>query len=172
MSDGKSYPGAYSEDERAAFRGYANQARAFYDGRAKGWSERPSIDMLDDDRYLGGLPIYKGRSCSAGSKFVQIYPNGDVFRCGGLDLQGKSPRRHDRFRLRGCALQQPALLLCLRQVLADLEIPALLPPVRFGSRFLAQPASGAAIIACPGKERWRCRRPLPHERSPAPDAQP
>lgn len=88
MSDGKIYPEAYSEDERAVFRDYANQARVFYDGRAKGWSERPSIDMLNDDRYLGGLPIYKGRSCSAGSKFVQIYPNGDVFRCGGLGLQG------------------------------------------------------------------------------------
>jgi MoaA/NifB/PqqE/SkfB family radical SAM enzyme len=85
---GKIYPEAYSESERAAFRHYANQARDFYHNRTKGWSEPPSIDMLNDDRYLEGLAIYKGRLCSAGSRFVQIYPNGDVFRCGGLGPQG------------------------------------------------------------------------------------
>lgn len=86
--NGKIYPEAYSDSERAAFRDYANQARDFYEDKIKIWSERPSIDMLNDDRYLGGLPNYKGRLCSAGSRFVQIYPNGDVFRCGGLELQG------------------------------------------------------------------------------------
>jgi MoaA/NifB/PqqE/SkfB family radical SAM enzyme len=86
--EGKIYPEAYNENERALFRGYARQARDFYHQRTKGWSEPPSIDMLNDDRYLGGLPVYKGRLCDAGSRFVQIYPNGDVFRCGGLGLQG------------------------------------------------------------------------------------
>jgi MoaA/NifB/PqqE/SkfB family radical SAM enzyme len=86
--DAKIYPEAYSESERALFRDYANQARNFYHDRTSGFGEPPSIDMLNDDRYLGGVPMYKGRLCSAGSRFVQIYPNGDVFRCGGLGLQG------------------------------------------------------------------------------------
>jgi len=87
-SDGKIYPEAYSESERALFRDYAKRARDFYHDRTNKGSEPPSIDMLNDDRYVGGVPIYKGRLCSAGSRFVQIYPNGDVFRCGGLGLQG------------------------------------------------------------------------------------
>lgn len=86
--DGKIYPEAYSAGEKAIFCDFAKQARDFYKTGTAGWSESPSIDMLNDDRYLGGLPIYKGRSCSAGSRFVHIYPNGDVFRCGGLDPQG------------------------------------------------------------------------------------
>ncbi|MBW7969867.1 radical SAM protein [Bradyrhizobium sp. BR 10289] len=85
---GKSYPLAYTERERTMFRSYAQRARDFYHGEGDVWGEPPSIDVFNDDRYLTGLPTYGGRLCSAGERFVQIHPNGDVFRCGGTGLQG------------------------------------------------------------------------------------
>lgn len=97
--NGKLYPEAYSDNERKAFRNYASQARDFYENINKRWSGQPSIDILNDDRYLEGLPNYNGRMCSAGSRFVQIYPNGDVFRCGGLDFQGNLLAGTVAFRL-------------------------------------------------------------------------
>jgi len=51
-------------------------------------SERPSIDMLNDDAFLEGLPTYTGSLCEAGARFVHIKPNGDVFGCAGGPWQG------------------------------------------------------------------------------------
>ena len=86
--DGKLYPNAYSDAERNRFRDYARQARTFYQPVVANMKEPPSIDLFNDCRFLESVPSYKGLLCEAGDRFVQIFPNGDVFRCGGRDLQG------------------------------------------------------------------------------------
>jgi len=86
--DGKSYPNAYSNLDRNRFRIFARQARDFYQKVVAKMDESPSIDILNDDLFLEGVPSYKGLLCDAGDRFVQILPNGDVFRCGEKDWQG------------------------------------------------------------------------------------
>jgi MoaA/NifB/PqqE/SkfB family radical SAM enzyme len=86
--DGKLYPKAYSDIDKNRFRAFAREARDFYRPVIARMDESPSIDMLNDDLFLQGVPSYKGLLCDAGDRFVQILPNGDVFRCGGTDLQG------------------------------------------------------------------------------------
>ncbi len=88
MLGGKSYPEAYTGLEKKRFGIFARQARDFYRQIIAGMDESPSIDLLNDDRFLEGLPSYTGLQCDAGDRFVQILPNGDVFRCGAKDLQG------------------------------------------------------------------------------------
>jgi MoaA/NifB/PqqE/SkfB family radical SAM enzyme len=86
--DGKIYPKAYCDIDKNRFRAFAGEARDFYRPVIARMDESPSIDMLNDDLFLQGVPSYKGLLCDAGDRFVQILPNGDVFRCGGTDLQG------------------------------------------------------------------------------------
>jgi MoaA/NifB/PqqE/SkfB family radical SAM enzyme len=76
---GGCYPDAYSDLDRRRFRARAAEARAYYDGGVSGRS--PTINMFADDDFLEGVPVYVGRACAAGSRFVRIEPNGDVFRC-------------------------------------------------------------------------------------------
>jgi MoaA/NifB/PqqE/SkfB family radical SAM enzyme len=85
---GKRYPEAYSQSEREIFKTASRKAREFYAGQLAGREEAPSIDMLNDDRYVEGLQIYTGRLCRAGERFVQIAPNGEIFRCGGKEPMG------------------------------------------------------------------------------------
>jgi MoaA/NifB/PqqE/SkfB family radical SAM enzyme len=86
--NGATYPRAYSSLDKSRFRELSRQARNFYGADVVRMAEPPSIDMLNDDLFVEGLPIYKGLMCEAGARFVHILPNGDVFRCGGRDLQG------------------------------------------------------------------------------------
>jgi MoaA/NifB/PqqE/SkfB family radical SAM enzyme len=85
---GATYPKAYNSSEKSRFREFSRRARDFYGADVARMAEPPSIDMLNDDLFVDGLPIYKGLMCEAGSRFVHILPNGDVFRCGGRDFQG------------------------------------------------------------------------------------
>ena len=85
---GKTYPEAYTDCDKRRFRTFAGQARDFYQPLIAKMDEPPSIDALNDDLFLEGLPSYRGLLCDAGDRFVQILPNGDVFRCGGSSSQG------------------------------------------------------------------------------------
>lgn len=85
--NGATYPKAYNLLDKSRFRHYSQQARDFY-GSAGAQMAEPSLDILNDDAFVDGLPVYKGLMCEAGVRFVHIVPNGDVFRCGGIDLQG------------------------------------------------------------------------------------
>jgi MoaA/NifB/PqqE/SkfB family radical SAM enzyme len=79
--EGRTYPEAYTVQEKAAFRVFAIRARDFYEPMMRHREERPSIDVFGDDYFLDGTPSYSGRPCEAGRLFVSIDPNGDVFRC-------------------------------------------------------------------------------------------
>ena len=76
---GKSYPVAYTADERRTFATWAAIARMSYGNM--GFGETPTIDVFGDENYLGGTPEFRGRLCSAGEKFVKLLPDGAVFRC-------------------------------------------------------------------------------------------
>jgi MoaA/NifB/PqqE/SkfB family radical SAM enzyme len=86
--DGQSYPKAYTAEDKGRFRAYSRSARKFYRNLPTSLVEPPSIDMLHDDDHVDGLPMYKGRICEAGHKFVELRANGDVFRCGSRNSQG------------------------------------------------------------------------------------
>lgn len=85
---GRLYPEAYSQFEKDQFAAFAGLARAFYQPLIARMDEAPSIDTLNDDLFLEKVPSFKGSLCDAGDRFVHILPNGDVFRCGGVDFQG------------------------------------------------------------------------------------
>jgi MoaA/NifB/PqqE/SkfB family radical SAM enzyme len=87
--DGAIYPAAHGELDKIRFRKFSDAARRFYQPDLESWGERPSIDMLDDDRFLDtGVPSFGGISCDAGYRFVQINPDGHVSRCGAVDMKG------------------------------------------------------------------------------------
>jgi hypothetical protein len=56
------------------------RARNHYDAKYALWP-RPSIDVLADDELPRGEPDFRGHACSAGMRFVNITPNGDVRHC-------------------------------------------------------------------------------------------
>jgi MoaA/NifB/PqqE/SkfB family radical SAM enzyme len=85
---GQPYPNAYTAEDKRLFRTYSRSAREFYRNLPIGVVGPPSIDMLNDDAHVDGLPVYKGRICDAGRKFVELRANGDVFRCGSRNSQG------------------------------------------------------------------------------------
>jgi MoaA/NifB/PqqE/SkfB family radical SAM enzyme len=78
---GKTYPEQYSAEERAAFIVFTKRAREAYAHKLPFLRERPSIDVFRDDNYVSGTPLFLGRACRAGEKFVKIEPDGAVFRC-------------------------------------------------------------------------------------------
>jgi MoaA/NifB/PqqE/SkfB family radical SAM enzyme len=86
--NGETYPHAYSDLEKQRFRMLADCARDSYRAVLLQRDEPLSIDMLNDDLFLDGIPSYRDALCSAGERFVQILPNGDVHRCGGSNSQG------------------------------------------------------------------------------------
>jgi MoaA/NifB/PqqE/SkfB family radical SAM enzyme len=80
---GRQYPQAYGAETKSVLRAAILEARDHYEGRFSGAGAmgRPSIDVFSDDELLTTYPTFTGQPCSAGSKFVRIRPNGDVFRC-------------------------------------------------------------------------------------------
>jgi MoaA/NifB/PqqE/SkfB family radical SAM enzyme len=85
---GEIYPRAYNSLDKDRFRGFSRIARTFYGSQLSDSAERPSIDLLNDETFVDGLPIYTGSLCQAGERFVQILPNGDVYRCGHKHFLG------------------------------------------------------------------------------------
>jgi MoaA/NifB/PqqE/SkfB family radical SAM enzyme len=86
--NGEVYPRAYSSLDKDRFRDFSQLARKFYESQLSDMSEPPSIDLLSDEMFVDGLPIYTGSLCQAGDRFVQILPNGDVYRCGQKHFLG------------------------------------------------------------------------------------
>ena len=84
----RAYPKDYTDEQKSRFRTFSHLARDHYRSQFARMSEPPSIDMLNDDAVLDGLPTYAGSLCEAGARFVHIKPNGDVFRCGARHSQG------------------------------------------------------------------------------------
>ena len=82
------YPHAYTSFDKDRFRIFSRRAREFY-GREilARIADPPSLDMLNDDIYVDGVPDFRGLMCEAGHKFVHMRSNGDIFRCGG-DFRG------------------------------------------------------------------------------------
>jgi MoaA/NifB/PqqE/SkfB family radical SAM enzyme len=78
--EGKSYPWAYTREQKNRLREYIVRAREHYTQAYEGWP-RPSIDVLSDDDLLDGLPNFRGSPCSAGVRFVQMSHDGEVHRC-------------------------------------------------------------------------------------------
>ena len=85
---GALYPNTYTATDKNRFRTYSRLAREFYHEMLSRIDEPPSLDLVHDDAYLDALPDFTGRICEPGCKFIQLEPNGDVFRCGGKDFQG------------------------------------------------------------------------------------
>jgi MoaA/NifB/PqqE/SkfB family radical SAM enzyme len=96
--NGVSYPGAYTALDKERFRRCSHRARAFHRALPSKIAEPPSLDMLNDDFYVDGLPDFTGALCEAGHRFVDMHANGDIFRCGsktplGNLLDGSFARR-------------------------------------------------------------------------------
>jgi MoaA/NifB/PqqE/SkfB family radical SAM enzyme len=80
--EGMDYPKSYSPQHKAMLREFLAAAREKCANVTGAMNERPTLDMLGDDRHLDGFPDYHGRMCASGQRFVQIYPDGTVHRCG------------------------------------------------------------------------------------------
>jgi MoaA/NifB/PqqE/SkfB family radical SAM enzyme len=85
---GKLYPNSYTRSERTLIRGHLARARGRYATILARMGEPPTINMFMDERFLRGIPNYGGSLCASGSKFVEIEPNGDVFRCSSGQMLG------------------------------------------------------------------------------------
>jgi hypothetical protein len=80
---GRPFPESYSKRERMKFQEWADNASTVV--RESPWAPMrndPTINPLIDRYFLEGFPDFTSVSCSAGSCFVRIKPNGTVFRCG------------------------------------------------------------------------------------------
>ncbi len=86
--EGRLFPRDYSAEEREQFRTFAARAREAYGPLLARMNERPTVDMWNDDRYVGGLPKYMGRMCDAGDRFVFIKRTGEVRRCSSSESLG------------------------------------------------------------------------------------
>ncbi len=98
---GKCYPEGYSAEERAAFIAFTEKARKSYAANLIfAAQERPSIDVFGDDKYVEGIPSFLGKSCRAGEKFVEIGPDGKVYRCEAKEQNYMGNVLDDSFRRR------------------------------------------------------------------------
>ena len=82
--DGKRYPDAYTDEERALIVDYSKRAEAFYSDQFSLRDDRPTIDpVIDREVFLSGIPQFRGRQCTAGHDLVRIDGKGNIYRCGG-----------------------------------------------------------------------------------------
>jgi MoaA/NifB/PqqE/SkfB family radical SAM enzyme len=79
--NGKNYPGAYTAEEKLRFIEFAARARESYGPFLRVLRKRPSVNVFEDENYVDGMPRFKGRMCSAGERFVDIRPDGEIYRC-------------------------------------------------------------------------------------------
>lgn len=86
--EGRIYPTAYSALDKERFRSFADRARISYLSMTGLAAGPPTIDMFNDDNFLDGIPSFRGRLCEAGHRFVNIQPNGDVYRCAPITMLG------------------------------------------------------------------------------------
>ncbi|MBA2341628.1 MAG: radical SAM protein [Pyrinomonadaceae bacterium] len=103
--EGREYPASYSDAQRSLIIECLVEARQKYATVLAEMGERPTIDMFSDDRFLNSTGDYQGRLCGSGYNFVQIQPDGAVFRCESGERLGnvlqkdvkllRSPKRCD-----------------------------------------------------------------------------
>lgn len=86
--EGKHYPTSYSLEDKRLIHEYILQATQKYETVIFNMGEAPSINMFSDHWFLNGVKDYRGRLCSAGSRFVSISKNGTVNRCNSHDILG------------------------------------------------------------------------------------
>jgi MoaA/NifB/PqqE/SkfB family radical SAM enzyme len=72
--DGKTYPRAYSDTEKRRFKMHAAHAWDFYRAVLLRREEPLSIDILNDDLFLDGVPSYQGALCTAGERSSRSFP--------------------------------------------------------------------------------------------------
>jgi hypothetical protein len=82
MYQGKSYPAAYTADERTLILEYLAKARQKYAPVIDRMGEPATIDMFADARFINSIGDYRGRLCGSGYNFVTIAPDGTICRCG------------------------------------------------------------------------------------------
>jgi MoaA/NifB/PqqE/SkfB family radical SAM enzyme len=85
---GSEYPAAYSDDQRSLIIQYLVEARQKYATVIAEMGEPPTIDMFSDERFLSSTGNYLGKLCGSGYNFVQIQPDGAVYRCGSGERLG------------------------------------------------------------------------------------
>ena len=103
--EGQLYPDSYTKDQRRFISVHLARAREKYAPAIARTGEHPTINMLEDERFLKSVPSYTGKLCASGVNFVQIEPDGGVLRCnsgqrlGNILLRNLSlletPRRCD-----------------------------------------------------------------------------
>ncbi|MGD0577315.1 MAG: radical SAM protein [Bryobacteraceae bacterium] len=87
--EGRWYPQAYTETERAQFRRFSQQAeRIAITSPAQPFRHHPTVNPLIDRDYLDGFPDFTGIPCSAGRTTLAIGYDGNIFRCGPKTLLG------------------------------------------------------------------------------------
>ena len=79
--EGKLYPNSYTKGQRKCIREHLARARERYAPAIARMGELPTINMLEDERFLHRVPSYNGKLCASGVSFVQIEPDGGVLRC-------------------------------------------------------------------------------------------
>jgi MoaA/NifB/PqqE/SkfB family radical SAM enzyme len=80
---GRWYPQAYTDAERAQFRGFSELAERI--AMTSSWQpdrDDATVNPLLDRDYLAGFPDFTGIPCSAGRLSVSIGWDGKIFRCG------------------------------------------------------------------------------------------
>jgi hypothetical protein len=90
---GKRYPKGYSVEQKARLRQWLETARDQYAPMFERMGEPPTIDMVNDGRFLEGYPDYRGWMCGSGYNFVQVREDGSVLRCGSGERLGNILQR-------------------------------------------------------------------------------
>lgn len=93
----KRYPRDYSQEEKRLFKKYSIKAEKLLKRLGpSNFSEGLLIDLSLDRKFLEGIPNFHGKLCLAGKKFVRIWPNGVITRCGRKRILGNifDPKLH------------------------------------------------------------------------------
>jgi sulfatase maturation enzyme AslB (radical SAM superfamily) len=84
------YPVNYTTNDKEMFRSFAAEARIRYSDMIENIRDTFSIQILADENYLRGFPLFVGENCSAGVESVTMQGNGDVYRCNKHTVFGTS----------------------------------------------------------------------------------
>lgn len=82
------YPDSYTAEQKTMILDYIRRGKTedrAVNRRKSGYTGRV-LDPGLDERFMSGLPSFKGKYCAAGKSFVRMTPNGDVHRCHGGDF--------------------------------------------------------------------------------------
>ena len=82
------YPDSYTAEQKTMILDYIRRG-AMEDrpaGRREDGYTGRVLDPGLDERFMTGLPSFRGKYCAAGKSFIRVTPNGDVHRCHGGDF--------------------------------------------------------------------------------------